>query len=223
MGNTATVIFDFDGTLHDCMVIYREALQQGYDWLVGQGKAPPCQLPEERMRANIGLTVQEAWGAMCPDVPWNVSRHAAARVGRIMDELIETGEARLYAGVPEMLSQLRGQGHTLVFLSNCRISYCEKARRAFGFDEWFDNRYYTAEAFGEAPKEQIFEVIRRDVAGPYIAVGDRHKDLTLARVHGLPSIGCTYGFGTAEELADATYLASSPAEIPALVSRICKQ
>ena len=221
MQNTATIIFDFDGTLHDSMVIYRRALQMGYDVLVERGEAAPRRLTDDVMMANIGLTSQEAWGIMCPEIPWDVSKRAAVRVGQIMDQLIDEGEARLYAGVPEMLSSLKEAGHTLVFLSNCRDAYCEAVRRVFGFDQWFANRYYTAERFHGAPKEQIFEVIRQEIPGPYIAVGDRHKDLALARAHDLPSIGCTYGFGTPEELSGATCLAASPYEIPALVERIC--
>ena len=221
MGNTATIIFDFDGTLHDSIVIYRKALQMGYDWLVERGEAAPRKLEESQMTANIGLTAKEAWGIMCPEIPWEVTQHAAAQVGKMMDQLIDAGEARLYSGVPAMLSELSDAGHTLVFLSNCRDAYCDAVRRVFGFDQWFANRYYTAESFGGIPKEQIFETVREEIPGPYIAVGDRHKDLALARAHCLPSIGCTYGYGTADELADATCLAATPGEIPALVAEIC--
>ena len=99
----STIIFDFDGTLHDSLYIYRIAFARGYQWLVEQGKAPQRTLTEADMAANIGLTAQEAWGRICPDIPWSVSKDAAARVGRMMDELISDGTARLYPGVPEML------------------------------------------------------------------------------------------------------------------------
>ena len=215
----STIVFDFDGTLHDSLYIYRIALQRGYDWLVEQGKAAPRTLTDAEMAANIGLTAQEAWGRMSPEIPWSVASGAAAQVGRIMDELIDNGTARLYPGVEEMLQQLAERGHRLVFLSNCRNAYRDAVRRLFGFDRWFA-RYYTAEQFDGAPKEVIFETIRSEVPGPYIAVGDRHKDLALARAHALPSIGCLYGYGTRDELQGATYLADSPAQIPGLVELI---
>ena len=215
----STIIFDFDGTLHDSLYIYRIAFARGYQWLVEQGKAPQRTLTEADMAANIGLTAQEAWGRICPDIPWSVSKDAAARVGRMMDELISDGTARLYPGVPEMLAQLKGAGYTLVFLSNCRNAYCDAVRKSFGFDAWFD-RYYTSEQFGGAPKEEIFLTIRDEVAGPYIAVGDRYKDLELARAHDLASIGCLYGYGSREELEGATKLAEHPEDIPALVHEI---
>ena len=219
MAVRSTVIFDFDGTLHDSLFIYRIALQRGYDWLVERGEAPKRTLSEDVMAANIGLTAQEAWTRMCPDIPWSISSGAAARVGEVMDALIDDGTARLYPGVPQMLQQVKDAGHVLVFLSNCRNAYRDAVRRAFGFDQWFD-RYYTAEQFGGAPKEEIFETIRQEVDGPFVAVGDRYKDLALARAHDLPSVGCTYGYGTSEELSGATYLADSPSQIPALIELI---
>jgi phosphoglycolate phosphatase len=214
----ATIIFDFDGTLHDSMYIYREALNRGYRWLVEQGQARPRNLTEQDMAGNIGLTPREAWERMAPEIPWSVSQHAAARVGATMDELIDDGTARLFPGVPEMLRQVKDAGHTLVFLSNCRNAYRDAVRRAFGFDRFFD-AYYTSEQFGGVPKEQIFETIRRDFAGPYVVVGDRDKDLAVALVHGLPSVGCLYGYGSREELAGATFLAEHPSDIPSLISR----
>ena len=218
----ATIVFDFDGTLHDSMYIYRIALRRGYAWLVERGEAPPRELTDEDLAANIGLTAKEAWERMCPDIPWSVSRHAASRVGQIMHELMRDGTARLFPGVTEMLTQVKDAGHTLVFLSNCSTEYLRAAREAFGLDQWFDG-YYAAEQFDWAPKEQIFEAIRQDVAGSYIAVGDRYKDLALARAHELPSVGCTFGYGSEEELSGATCLARAVSEIPACIEQLASE
>jgi len=215
----ATIIFDFDGTLHDSMHIYRIALNRGYQWLVDQGLATPREFTEADMAANIGLTPHDAWARMAPEIPWSVASRAAARVGGVMDSLIDDGTARLFPGVPEMLQQVKDAGHTLVFLSNCRNAYKDAVRRAFGFDAWFSG-YYTSEQFGGIPKEEIFETIRKNFPGPYLVVGDRDKDLAIARVHGLPSIGCLYGYGSREELSDATFLAERPSDITYLIEQM---
>jgi len=201
------------------MYIYRIALRRGYALLVERGEAPERAFSDEFVAGNIGLTAMDAWERMCPDLPWSVTQQAAARVGQVMDELIDDGTARLFPGVPEMLQQLKDDGHVLVFLSNCRNDYRDAVRRAFGFDAWFD-RYYTAEQFHGAPKEQIFETIRSEVPGPYIVVGDRDKDMILARTHGLPFIGCSYGYAVEGELDGTRYLADDPAQIVQFVNAI---
>ena len=212
-----TVIFDFDGTLHDSMYIYRMALQRGYQLLVDRGIVPAREFSDGYIAANIGLNCEDAWARMCPDIPWSTTSEAAALVGQVMDELIDNGTARLFPGVPEMLEQVKDAGHTPVFLSNCRNAYRDSVRRTFGFDRWFGH-YYTAEQFDGAPKEVIFETIREDVPGPYVVVGDRDKDVALARAHGLPCIGCTYGYAAPGELDGADYLAHSPQEIADLLA-----
>ena len=219
--NRLTLIFDFDGTLHDSMYIYRRALESGYQWLVDRGQASPRAFSDEYIAGNIGLSCEDAWTRMCPDIPWSITTEAAARVGEVMDELIDGGEARLFEGVPEMLQQLKDQGHVLVFLSNCRNDYRDAVRRTFGFDSWFDH-YYTAEQYDGAPKEVIFETIREEVDGPYIVIGDRDKDRMLAEAHGLPFIGCLYGYGTREELEGADCMARSPLDIVTCVEELAR-
>ena len=215
----STIVFDFDGTLHDSMFIYRRALRSGYQLLVDRGQAPSREFTDDFIAGNIGLTCEAAWERMCPQLPYSITSDAAARVGEVMDELIDNGTARLFPGVPEMLEQLKGEGHELVFLSNCRNAYRDAVRRSFGFDRWF-RHYYTAEQFDFIPKEEIFETIKREVVGPYIVVGDRDKDQALAAFHGLPFVGCLYGYASPGELDGEPYLVDNPAEIPAVVKVI---
>lgn len=215
----STIVFDFDGTLHDSMYIYRIALLRGYQLLVDRGVAPPREFSDSYIMGNIGLNCEDAWERMCPDLPWSVTTEAADRVGQVMDELIDDGTARLFPGVPDMLEQLKGGGHELVFLSNCRNAYRDAVRRTFGFDRWFGH-YYTAEQFGGIPKERIFETIRDEVPGPYIVVGDRDKDWALAQAHGLPFIGCLYGYADEGELDGVRYLAKDPLDIARLVDQV---
>lgn len=43
--------------------------------------------------------------------------------------------------------------------------------------------------------------------------GDRFHDLEVARVYGLNSVGCAYGFGKREEIADATVIVERPEDL----------
>ncbi|ANE23134.1 hypothetical protein AAY81_08455 [Denitrobacterium detoxificans] len=215
----STLVFDYDGTLHDSMYVYADAFPAGYQTLVDAGKARPRTFAREELERNLGLNVFEAWARLAPEIPWEVAEPAALHVKDVMLQAVAAGKARLYDGVPQMLDAVKAAGHTLVFLSNCATEYQEAARKAFDLDQWFSG-YYNAQQFDYAPKEEIFKSIERDFEGPFIAIGDRHKDIALSAAHRLPCIGCLYGFGTPEELADATELAHAPADIPALVARI---
>lgn len=217
----STVIFDFDGTLHDSLHVYTIAFRRAYAWLVEEGWAEPQSFSSEDLSGYIGLTAEEMWTSFRPDLPTAVWQQAAARVGTSIDELIAQGEARLFPGVPAMLARIKANGFKLVFLSNCRIAYQEEARRTFGLDAWFDG-YFNSEEFGGIPKEEIFESIAAAFPMGFAVVGDRAKDLAVARVHDLPSVGCLYGYGSAEELADATYLARSPEDIVDFIERIAR-
>lgn len=77
-----------------------------------------------------------------------------------------------------MLEQLRAQGYTLVFLSNCRHSYQEAHRRYWGLDRWFSG-YFCCEDYENRPKEEIFPHIAAQFSRPYVVIGDRASDFML--------------------------------------------
>lgn len=207
-----TVIFDFDGTLHDSMRIYPAAFRAGYQWLVDNGWAQPRSFSDEDISGYIGLTAEEMWKSFRPDLPDDVWPQAAARVGQKMDELILDGTARLFPHVPDMLSQVKDLGVQLVFLSNCRVAYQEAARTAFGLDRWFAG-YFNSEEWHGVPKEEIFNDIAAQFPGGYAMVGDRNKDMAVSRAHGFPGIGCLFGYGSRDELKDADRFAETPADV----------
>ena len=64
-------------------------------------------------------------------------------------------------------------------------------------------------SFEGLEKWQIYRQICARYPKPHLMVGDRHHDQEVA-VHGnIPFVGCTYGFGTADELSRADVLVST--------------
>lgn len=177
---------------------------------------PAREFTDEWISQWLGWTAEAMWTTFAPELPEEVWRKAAGIVGQEMDSLTAAGRARLFQGVPEMLSELKGAGFELAFLSNCRNAYCEVHRRMFGLDLWFD-AYYCAEAFSDIPKWQIYQQVAQRHSVPQIMVGDRFHDLDVATRSGIPSVGCAYGFGREGELDAATVVVASPAEIPAAI------
>lgn len=215
-----TIIIDFDGTLHDSAHTFAIALRAGIGWLVERGLLAPCSITDEEAAGFLGMTDDDMWRTFAPSLDTPTRAQVISVVGDAMDGAVAAGRGRLFSGIPAALGALKDAGHTLVFLSNCHHRYQEVSRRAFGLDAWF-SAYYNAEDARNIPKEQIFaQSIACDFEGPYLVMGDRSSDLAVARAHNLKSIGCLYGYGTPEELADATTLAQTPADIPALVAQL---
>lgn len=199
------LIFDYDGTLHDTLSIYEPALQQTYDWLAKSGYAPPRKLDRSEIAGWIGYNSRQMWSQFMPELPEELKAEASQKAGQIMLERIGAGQARLYDGAKETLRILRKRGYHLIFLSNCKVAYMQAHRKQFNLQDYFED-FYCCESYGFSPKKDIFPEIARKYEGNHMVIGDRYSDLEMALVHGLPFIGCTYGFGTAEELKNANIL-----------------
>ncbi|MBQ6586042.1 MAG: HAD family hydrolase [Coriobacteriales bacterium] len=215
------MVFDYDGTLHECLRIYKPALQKAWDYLVAIGYEEPRQLRDEDCARWLGINVWDMWAGLAPEAPDYIHDCCIRIVQGHMKELVERGEARLFPGVPEMLASLAADGYDMVVLSNCKHDYKELHLASFGLMRWLRG-FYAAEDFGFAPKPQIFRAIEADFPGRrFVVAGDRYKDLEVAREFGLPSVGCLYGYGGREELADATVLVSDVRELEAALRELC--
>ena len=212
-----TLIFDFDGTLHETARIYIPAFRAARAALVQQGYCIR-DFADAEITAFLGLNILDMWRGFLPDAPAQVQQAGAAQIGRSLDAALEHGNAALYPGVPEALYALRRAGHTLVLLSNCRHSYGEAARARFGLDRWFSG-YYFCEDYQNVPKEQIFPAVAAAFHGPYLMIGDRATDRRVAQAHGFGFVGCTYGYGTPAELSGAAALCPSPSQLPQAVEQ----
>lgn len=215
-----TLIFDYDGTLHDTAAPYGVAVREAAAWLTEQGCPPERELTDAALSRYLGMTAPEMWADFMPGLDETLRQEASARIGQAMIRQVLGGQSRLYPGIPEALDALRQAGHTLLILSNCARSYMDAQRRAFGLDRWFAG-YFCAGDYSFRPKEEVFTILRETFPDrAYCMVGDRASDLRVATVHGLPSVGCAYGFGNDAELADARERIQTPAELPGIVAAL---
>ena len=215
-----TIIFDWDGTLHDTKALYGSAFRRGCRWLCENGYADKWDYTDEEASKYIGYSAGDAWRAFRPDLPDEITIIPNRIIGRSMVEDVYKGHARLYPGALDVLSKLKSEGFYLAFLSNCDKEYMNAHREYFCLDNYFDKMYCCGE-FGWASKPEVFCQIQKELPGDYIVVGDRASDLETAFVHGLSSIGCSYGCGGEGELEGADYIAENVSDIPGIVSNIC--
>ncbi len=215
-----TILFDYDGTIHDTKRLYGNAFRKAYRFLVQEGYAAHRYYADEEVSRYLGFSAPDMWRDFMPELPHEVMEQASTIIGQELIAGVENGQAVLYDGIPSVLTLLREQGYSLMVLSNCREAYMEAHRYALKLDRWFCD-YFCGETYGFAPKEEIFDRIAKKYPDTsFLMIGDRASDIEVGRVHRLPSIGCLYGFGSPEELRNAVLTVQTPSELPEAIRKI---
>ena len=215
----ADLIFDYDGTIHESMRTYAPAFRDTMKWLSDNGYIEDREYADSEISRWLGFNSTDMWGQFHPELDAEVREAARKRLGNNMAMRTEKGEGALFAGTEEVLSKLKADGHSLIFLSNCRIHYMERHRYVFDLDRFF-SYFYCCEEFNFIPKFEIFRRFSRKHKGPFIVIGDRFHDIETATKNDLLSIGCGYGYGSPEELSNADVIVNSITEIPDAVNRL---
>lgn len=198
------LLFDYDGTLHETMRIYGPAFRMACEDLAARGLIEPRHDSDAEIAAWLGFSTPEMWRRFLPELPQPEKERSSRMIGGEMLRLVRAGQAALYPQAEATLAALKARGHTLILLSNCRRAYLQAHVQTFGLDRFF-TACYCCEEFGDIPKYDSFPKIRARWPGDYVVIGDRFFDLEVAVRHDLPSVGCLYGYGSAEELSAATY------------------
>lgn len=213
------LIFDYDGTIHNSMKTYAPAFRSTIQWLAENDYIKPKNYTDSEISYWLGFNSNDMWQNFMPCLDKKIREAARIRLGEDMARRIESGEGELFSGAEEMLLHLKEIGYRLIFLSNCRIHYMERHRRVFSLDRFFD-RFYCCEEFAFIPKYEIFRKIEPEHPGKFIVIGDRFHDIETAVRNNLWSVGCSYGYGSPEELAAADIIADNPLEIISAVAKL---
>ena len=217
MNSFNNLIFDYDGTLHNANKVYAPAFREAFNQLIVWGYIPVgSTISDEEIGRWLGYSSVDTWTQFMPELPLEVKERCSSMITEAMLEGVRKGQAELYPGSLDCLKELKEAGFTLIFLSNCRRAYMEAHISHFNLDRYFSG-FYCTQDFDFKPKYEIFETIRRDFSGDFAVIGDRFHDMELAARHNLFSIGCTYGYGTREELKEADVLVDHVREIPPIL------
>lgn len=212
---TKAVVFDLDGTLlntlNDLAASTNYALRQ-------------CDMPEhsiDDVRRFVGNGVRMLMKRAVPGGEDNPRFEEAYSVFRhhYMEHCFDTTSP--FAGIIEMLAQLRGRGVQLAIVSNKMQAATEELRQHF-FSAYIDV------AIGESPEvrrkpapDTVLEALRLIGISPQeaIYVGDSDVDIATARACNMPCVSVLWGFRDRDFLINsgATHFISSPSQLLSFV------
>ena len=213
------LVFDYDGTLNDSIIIYAPAFRKAHEYLMNKRLIPKREYSDDEISGWLGFTAKDMWCNFAPHLDDEEKANCSRIIADEMLRLTLEGKASLYPHTEKALFALKEKGFQLLLLSNCTTSYMEANRKVFALDRFF-SAFYSAEAFDYIPKSEIFEHIRKCWNGSFLIVGDRYHDMEIAQRYKLPSIGCLYGYGAREELHCASCKIDSIEEITEAIEKL---
>lgn len=129
----------------------------------------------------------------------------------------------LYEGMESVLERVRGYGCIPIVVTGKVSTMAKKVLENAGIIDQF------AGVFGPTPEQKLpqkadlirfaIRVFKISELDKCLMIGDRVFDIEGANEVGIDSVGCVYGYGTRDELADAgaTHLAYNTHELLAIV------
>ncbi len=218
----AAIVFDLDGTLTAsgpgivrstrfalerlnaaCGVVFPDPAETELGWIIG----PPLQ------ESFVKLV-----GANRASILLAYFRERYSTVGLF--------ENSLYDGVLEALERLTALDYRLFVATSKVEPYARRILDHFGLTKYF-TQIYGAEMDGRrsAKSELLQYLLGRERIGASqraVMIGDRRHDAQGARAVGIPAIGALWGYGDADELAEAGAdpLIETPRQIPAAVAAV---
>ncbi len=207
MSDKPVLIFDYDGTIHETLRVYGPAIQHAIETYRQKGV-----LSDEKVRGVsmdtiagwLGMNAKQMWLQFAPELSQQMRDAISDEVGAYMIAALQRGDARWYEGAQVVFDTLKAKGYQMIILSNSKKKTGEIHFKHFQMHKWFD-AWYDCESYDWKPKSEIIKEIVKVYGNDVIVIGDRKSDMDAARSIGAESVGCRYGYGSLEELAEATY------------------
>lgn len=126
-----------------------------------------------------------------------------------------------YEGIKEVLLKLKDTGMKIVLATSKPEPYAERIVEFFDMSDVFDLVAGSTLSENRSKKVEVIEYAiekmnikdRKEI----LMIGDRHYDITGASLAGTDSMGVLYGYGTREELKDATYIAETVNDVARII------
>ena len=133
----------------------------------------------------------------------------AVRVFRSRYTTIGKFENFPYPGIPELLAELKQQGHTLYVATSKPEETAIEILEKFELSQYFTLICGASIALNRMEKAEVIELLLQQVGTleNTIMVGDTAFDVTGAAQHGISTIGVSWGYGKVQDMVDAGAIA----------------
>ncbi|WP_412851455.1 HAD family hydrolase [Ectothiorhodospira shaposhnikovii] len=213
------LVFDWDGTLMDSVARIVTCMQSTIEVL---GIAP---LPEQRLRHVIGLGMREAILQLYPDADEDLF-HAFTQAYRERFLFTDDTPMPLFAGVPELLDDLRGQGYWCAVATGKSRMGLDRVLEETGLGPRFLTTRCADETLSKPHPQMLLGIMDELGVMPArtLMIGDSTHDLLMARNAGTDALGVTSGVHSARELQSHAPrgLLEGVAQLPEWLKRRCQ-
>ena len=191
-----TILFDLDGTLTEsgegiinCAILALEHF----------GLPIPTR---EEMRVFVGPPLHESF--INHGVPADQAEEAI-RIYRSRYIPIGKFENVPYPGIREMLESLKADGHKLFVATSKPEKMSVEILEHFDLARYFDQICGATMDTSRSTKEAVIEYLlhHNGRADNMIMVGDTKFDVLGAKMHGIPTIGVSWGYGEVSDMEAA--------------------
>ncbi len=216
MTRIQNVLLDLDGTLTDPQIGITRCIGHA---LVSMGQTPP----ETRdLLFAIGPPLRASFATLLNTTD-TVQIETAMTLYRERFATIGLFENTVYDGVPDMLANLGSAGYRLFLATAKPHVYATRILKHFNLHLPFAS-IYGAELDGthQDKRDLLAFLLAREPldAESCVMVGDRLHDIHAAQANGCASIGVTWGYGSATELAGADERCDGPRKLLSVIAEL---
>lgn len=208
------VLFDLDGTLVDSL----EDLTDAVNHIRGAFSHLP--LTADAVRRKVGKGARHLTQQVLPDA-------SDADVDRALGLFLKynrqhiADKSRLYPGIQEILLDLAARNIRMAVISNKNEDLSSLILQTLGIHSLFEiicgGDTYPERKPSPLPLLNVAAGLGI-VPNECVMVGDSINDIQAGQQANIYSIGCTWGYGSSEELSGASTVAHTPQELLAIIA-----
>jgi phosphoglycolate phosphatase len=193
------LLFDLDGTLVDSFPGISRSINET---LATIGRDP---VPVDELRQFVGKRLAVIFSTLLGAGDEALVDRAVEIYRPLFDE-VGILDSRVFPGIPEALTTLRGAGHTLQVVTVRSLGSARLVVGHFGLERFFDAVHGPDRSERSGDKADLVRAaLERASADPRdtIMIGDRADDVRAARANGVHAVAVRWGYGADDELRDA--------------------